>query len=148
MIFGRKDNYLSLGKKLAERTAKVAKLIRSKIENLGSIFHSEFDNGEITYETADGKIGAVKIESNGYIKYLAVLEADYNNQQQDEWCSLEHMGGLGPVLGILEAQNKYAISFLMASRQIIDHLDRLDKEFHAKEMEEMECALKYTNSLV
>ena len=65
MIFGRKDNYLSLRKKLTERTEQVAKLIRSKIENLGSIVHSEFDNGEITYETADGKIGAVKIESHG-----------------------------------------------------------------------------------
>ena len=65
MIFGRKDNYLQLRKKLVERTEQVAKLIRSKIENLGSIVYSEFDNGEITYETADDKIGAVKIESHG-----------------------------------------------------------------------------------
>ena len=40
MIFGRKDNYLQLRKKLAERTKQVAKLIRSKIENLGSIVYS------------------------------------------------------------------------------------------------------------
>lgn len=154
MIFGRNDDYCSLTKKLAKRTAKVAKLIRNKIESLGSIYYSKYDDGVMRYAVEPGEIEAVKIISNGDMKYLAVrcyLGVDYNNQPQYEWHSLEHMNGIGSVFGVLGASNKSAISFLLVSSELLvklRKLDKLKKESHSKEKEKIKRALKYTKSLV
>lgn len=146
MIFGRKDNnetYEELTKKLAERSAEVARLIRNKMIELDIQNDSEFEDGKfeffyclIEYIT----IRVEKVEVWGKpIEYLAILckGHDDNGKTAEFWKSLEHLNrtlywDCEPDVKIDGASNKEAITFLNYANEIYDYLSKL-KERRVKE---------------
>ena len=143
-----KDNYDELTKKLAERSAEVARIIKKKMIELDIQNDFEFEDGEFE----DGKlvfyyglieyitIRVEKVEVWGKpIEYLAILctEHDDNGKAVEFWKSLEHLNltlcwNGEPDVEIDGASNKEAITFLNCANEIYDYLSKL-KERRAKE---------------
>ena len=143
-----KDNYDELTKKLAERSAEVARIIKKKMIELDIQNDFEFEDGEFE----DGKfvfyyglvdyitIRVEKVEVWGKpIEYLAILctEHDDNGKAVEFWKSLEHLNRTlcwdgEPDVEIDGASNEEAIAFLNCANEIYDYLSKL-KERMAKE---------------
>ena len=168
-MFGRKDNnetYEELIKKLAERSAEVARLIKKKMIELDIQNDSEFEDGkfEFFYGLIDYFIIRVeKVEVYGKpIEYLAILfkEHDDNGKTVEFWKSLEHLNRTlcwdgEPDVEIDGASNKEAIVFLNHANEIYDYLSKLkerrEKENARKkkrEISEIKKVIKKTDSLV
>ena len=169
MIFGRKDNnetYEELTKKLAERSADVARIIKKKMIELDIQNDSEFEDGKFVffYGVIDYFIIRVeKVEVYGKpIEYLAILfkEHDDNGKTVEFWKSLEHLNRTlcwdgEPDVEIDGASNKEAIVFLNHANEIYDYLSKLkerrEKENARKkkrEISEIKKVIKKTDSLV
>ena len=168
-MFGRKDNnetYEELIKKLAERSAEVARLIKKKMIELDIQNDSEFEDGkfEFFYGLIDYFIIRVeKVEVYGKpIEYLAILfkEHDDNGKTVEFGKSLEHLNRTlcwdgEPDVEIDGASNKEAIVFLNHANEIYDYLSKV-KERRAKEnamkkkreISEIKKVIKKTDSLV
>ena len=143
-----KDNYDELTKKLAERSAEVARIIKKKMIELDIQNYFEFEDGKFE----DGKlvfyyglieyitIRVEKVEVWGKpIEYLAILRTghDDNGKTAEFWKSLEHLNRTlcwdgEPDVEIDGASNKEAIAFLNCANEIYDYLSKL-KERRAKE---------------
>ena len=169
MIFGRKDNnetYEELTKKLAERSAEAARIIKKKMIEPDIQNDSEFEDGKFVFYY--GLIGYItirveKVEVWGKpIEYLAILRTghDDNGKAAEFWKSLEHLNRTlcwdgEPDVEIDGASNKEAIVFLNCANEIYDYLSKL-KERRAKEnamkkkreISEIKKAIKKTDSLV
>lgn len=166
-----KDNYDELTKKLAERSAEVARIIKKKMIELDIQNYFEFEDGKFE----DGKlvfyyglieyitIRVEKVEVWGKpIEYLAILRTghDDNGKTAEFWKSLEHLNRTlcwdgEPDVEIDGASNKEAIAFLNCANEIYDYLPKL-KERRAKEnamkkkreISEIKKVIKKTDSLV
>ena len=143
-----KDNYDELTKKLAERSAEVARIIKKKmiepdIQNDFDFEDGKFEDGkfEFYYNLVEYiTIRVEKVEVCGKpIEYLAILCTghDDNGKTAEFWKSLEHLNRTlcwdgEPDVEIDGASNKEAIAFLNCANEIYDYLSKL-KERRAKE---------------
>lgn len=168
-MFGRKDNnetYEELIKKLAERSAEVARLIKKKMIELDIQNDSEFEDGKFKFFYGFAEyitIRVEKVEACGKpIEYLAILRTEYddNGKAVEFWKSLEHLNRAlcwdgEPDVEIDGASNKEAIVFLNYANEIYDYLSKV-KERRAKEnarkkkreISEIKKVIKKTDSLV
>ena len=168
-MFGRKNNnetYEELTKKLAERSAEVARLIKKKMIELDIQNDSEFEDGKFKFFYGFAEyitIRVEKVEAWGKpIEYLAILRTEYddNGKAVEFWKSLEHLNRAlcwdgEPDVEIDGASNKEAIVFLNYANEIYDYLSKV-KERRAKEnarkkkreISEIKKVIKKTDSLV
>lgn len=169
MIFGRKDNnetYKELTKKLAERSAEVARIIKKKMIELDIQNDSEFEDGKFVFYYGLIEYIMIRVEKvevwGKPIEYLAILRTghDDNGKAAEFWKSLEHLNRTlcwdgEPDVEIDGASNKEAIVFLNCANEIYDYLSKL-KERRAKEnarkkkreISEIKKVIKKTDSLV
>ena len=169
MIFGRKDNnetYKELTKKLAERSAEVARIIKKKMIELDIQNDSEFEDGKFVFYYGLIEYIMIRVEKvevwGKPIEYLAILRTghDDNGKTVEFWKSLEHLNRTlcwdgEPDVEIDGASNKEAIVFLNHANEIYDYLSKL-KERRAKEnarkkkreISEIKKVIKKTGSLV
>ena len=150
MIFGRKDNnetYKELTKKLAERSAEVARIIKKKMIELDIQNDSEFEDGKFVFYYGLIEYIMIRVEKvevwGKPIEYLAILRTghDDNGKAAEFWKSLEHLNRTlcwdgEPDVEIDGASNKEAIVFLNCANEIYDYLSKL------KERRENENARK------
>ena len=150
MIFGRKDNnetYKELTKKLAERSAEVARIIKKKMIELDIQNDSEFEDGKFVFYYGLIEYIMIRVEKvevwGKPIEYLAILRTghDDNGKAAEFWKSLEHLNRTlcwdgEPDVEIDGASNKEAIVFLNHANEIYDYLSKL------KERRENENARK------
>ena len=161
-----KDNYDELTKKLAERSAEVARIIRKKMLEFDIQNDSEFEDGKFVFDYDLVEYIIIRVEKvevwGKPIEYLAILctEHDDNGKTAEFWKSLEHLNrtlcwGGEPYVEIDGASNKEAIVFLNCANEIYDYLSKL-KEIRAKEnarekkreISKIKKVIKKTGSLV
>ena len=161
-----KDNYDELTKKLAERSAEVARIIKKKMIELDIQNDSEFEDGKFVFYYGLIEYITIRVEKvevwGKPIEYLAILCTghDDNGKAAEFWKSLEHLNRTlcldgEPDVEIDGASNKEAIVFLNCANEIYDYLSKL-KERRAKEnarkkkreISEIKKVIKKTDSLV
>lgn len=138
-----KDNYDEWSKKLTERSAEAARLIKKKMIELDIQNDSEFEDGKFVFFYGLVEYIMIRVEKvevwGKPIEYLAILctEHDDNGKTVEFWKSLEHLNRAlcwdgEPDVEIDGANNEEAISFLNYANEIYDYLSKL-KERRAKE---------------
>ena len=169
MIFGRKDNnetYKELTKKLAERSAEVARIIKKKMIELDIQNDSEFEDGKFVFYYGLIEYITIRVEKvevwGKPIEYLAILRTghDDNGKAAEFWKSLEHLNRTlcwydEPDVEIDGASNKEAIVFLNHANEIYDYLSKLKERREnenarkkKREISEIKKVIKKTGSLV
>ena len=169
MIFGRKDNnetYKELTKKLAERSAEVARIIKKKMIELDIQNDSEFEDGKFVFYYGLIEYIMIRVEKvevwGKPIEYLAILRTghDDNGKAAEFWKSLEHLNRTlcwdgEPDVEIDGASNKEAIVFLNHANEIYDYLSKLKERREnenarkkKREISEIKKVIKKTGSLV
>lgn len=156
-MFGRKnnkDNYDELTKKLAERCADVARLIRKKMIEVDIQNDSNFENGQFIFEDFNYEVKVIHIEKaevwGKTIEYLAIKSYyhDDNDIETYSWRSLEHVNRMlqwedSPDVKIEGANNQEAISFLHSANNIYKILSTLkyDREKEKARQQNREISL-------